>query len=142
MTVFYVLPHREDNCLYTFTSDSVLRVFTPVIDAPNRLQLQAALDRWCFIDDNDSDDDDIEKSGQFQSDNHYNPGSFAFPIFPLDRDVLRQALPPREAQSTSTETESGHSRKLKEFAEEDWELFGFIGRNGAFMVKALTVGAL
>ena len=140
MTVFYALIYREENCLYTFASDIVLRVFAPVIDAPNRLQLQTAFDRWCFTGDGDSDGDDIENGDQ-QSDDLGNPGFFAFPIFPLDRDVLRQALPPLGAELGSAENENARIRKLKELAEEDLELFGFIGRNGAFTIKALIVGA-
>ena len=38
------MPSRDDLILYTITSDATLRIFLPVLDAPQRLQLHASLD--------------------------------------------------------------------------------------------------
>ncbi|KAF8320625.1 RAVE protein 1 C terminal-domain-containing protein [Cantharellus anzutake] len=124
--------YSEERCLYTFTSDSVLRVFAPVIDVPNRLQLQAALDRWCFTDDDGYGYGDTEEQSLSQSGTRDVPF-----IFPLDRDVLCRVLPPMGAEPMVAEEEKGGLRKLKELAEDDWELFGFVSLDGTLTVKAL-----
>lgn len=122
--------HSEELCLYTLTRNSVLRIFTPVIDAPSRLQLHGSLDRWAFlsggVDDDDDDDDDVPS----ESDT-------LMPIFPLNRDVLCKSLPPDNAGS---EVDQGRRRKLQELIEEDWELFAFIAKDGSLIVRVLTVG--
>lgn len=131
-----MISFREEACLYTLTTDSVLRVFKPVIDAPNRLQLHASLDRWSFIPDYlqlTEDEDSDQESFQPQ------------PIFSLDRDVLCKTLPLShydEDDAFMSEVDQGRMRKLKELAEEDWELFGYILKDGSLVVRALAVNQL
>ncbi|KAF9514679.1 hypothetical protein BS47DRAFT_1392270 [Hydnum rufescens UP504] len=120
--------NSEEACLYTTTSDSVLRIFAPVIDAPNRLQLQASLDRWSFLPHNfDSADDDLM------------PSKKPAPIFALDRDALCKSLVPLGVvNSPISALDQGRRRKLEELKEEDWELFAYVANDGSLLVRALT----
>ena len=105
----------------------MLRIFAPVIDAPNRLQLQASLDRWSFLQDNFDLDDDGDSTK-------------TIPIFALDRDVLCKALTPiNDDDLTMSELDQGRRRKLEELKQEDWELFAYITNGGSLVVRVLTV---
>jgi hypothetical protein len=100
-----------------------------VIDAPNRLQLQASLDRWSFLPHNfDSTDDDSM------------PSRRPAPIFALDRDALCKSLVPMGVvDSPISALDQGRRRKLEELKEEDWELFAYVANDGTLLVRALTV---
>lgn len=106
-------------CLFTFTSNSVLRVFIPVIDAPNRLQLHATMDHYSFVSDKCLSDDEPVP-----------------PIFWLDRTALPK---PPQPNDSDTPINQGRRLKFEELIHEDWELFAVIDKDGSFTVRALSV---
>lgn len=125
-------PTSDEICLYTMTPDSVVRVFMTVIDAPNHLQLHAALDRWSFLPghpDASSGEDDEDESSRRPPD----------PVFWIDRAAFLSSKLVQETGQDVSEVEQGRRRKLKDLVDDDWELFGFITRGGCLIVRALTV---
>lgn len=125
----------DEICLYTMTPDSVVRVFMTVIDAPNHLQLHAALDRWSFLPghpDALSGEDDDAESSQRPPD----------PVFWIDRAAFLSTSLVQDTGQATSEVEQGRRRKLKDLVDDDWELFGFITRGGCLIVRALTVRSI
>lgn len=117
------------------TPDSVVRVFMPVIDSPNHLQLHAALDRWAFTagdpEPSSSDDTDADRGSRTKSE--------PTPIFWLDRSVFLSGSAHFHETPAASELEESRRRKVKELIEDDWELFAFVSRDGSLIVRALTV---
>jgi len=111
------------------TSDNVTRIFMPVIDAPSHLQLHASVDRWSF------QIGDPEPS----RDEHDDEADIETPIFWLDRAAFLSGDVHHHEAHNSPDLEESRRRKLKEFADDDWELFAYITKNGSFVVRALTV---
>ncbi|GBE78251.1 hypothetical protein SCP_0111340 [Sparassis crispa] len=108
---------RDDPILYTTTSDGTLRIFLPVLDVPQYMQLHAALDA---------------------------ASAFPFPtapttssIFPLDRDAVSSALTEVLAGAQS-ESEDARSRRVREIAEEGWDLFLRVLADGSLVVQAVA----
>lgn len=118
------------------TSDSVLRVFMPVIDAPTHLQLHAALDRWAFA--GGEIDSSPAVAGEKDAGSAFSKRRANAPIFWLDRPAMLAGLPDSE-NDTVSEREQGRRRKLKEFVDEDWELFAFVSKYDSLTVRALSV---
>ena len=121
-----ILDHRPDLTLYTLTSDSTLRIFHPVLDAPQRLQLHAALDATSFL------------PSPLASD---TPGSY---IFPLDRQVLSQTLTsildnPPILSNNDPSDENNRRQKLEEIRDEDWDLFLRIMEDGSIVIRGVAV---
>ena len=121
-----ILDHRPDLTLYTLTSDSTLRIFHPVLDAPQRLQLHAALDATSFL------------LSPLASD---TPGSY---IFPLDRQVLSQTLTsildnPPILSNNDPSDENNRRQKLEEIRDQDWDLFLRIMEDGSIVIRGVAV---
>lgn len=120
------------------TPDSVVRVFVPVIDAPNHLQLHAAIDRRSFTSAVPQDTKEQHNS--------ISDKTSLCPVFWIERSTLlspsshiKDEIPEPVSES---EVETGRRRKLKDFEDEDWELFGFVTKQGSLVVRALTVSEL
>ncbi|KAF8578745.1 hypothetical protein K439DRAFT_1361373 [Ramaria rubella] len=121
---------RPDLTLYTLTSDSTLRLFHPVLDAPQRLQLHAALNASSFLPSS--------------LDSHIL-GSY---VFPLDRQVLSQTfvsildgpdVSPNEPEEKSVlRNDVDQRRKLKEVRDEDWDLFLRILKDGSIVIRGVA----
>ncbi|KAF8323322.1 hypothetical protein DL93DRAFT_2050227 [Clavulina sp. PMI_390] len=116
--------YKDEICLYTLTPDSVVRVFMTVIDAPNHLQLHASLDPWAFSSG-------VDSLAEVRKDSKSSPP----PIFWLERSHFLCGV--QQINGTS-EADESRTRKLQELIDDDWELFGFISKDGSFVVRALT----
>ena len=111
---------RDDLILYTITSDATLRVFLPVLDAPQHLQLHAAVDVFSSV-----------------------PFSFASQtassrIFWLSRDIMSDALT-AALGSIDDGNEDGRCKRLREIKEENWDLFLRVLSDGSLIVQAVAV---
>lgn len=117
------------------TPDSVVRIFMPVIDAPNHLQLHATIDWRSFTS---SASTDLEEKSSEPGPSVKTP---PYPVFWLDRNVFLSSglLEPELESLEESEITRGQRRRLKDLAEEDWELFGFVTKHGSLVVRALTV---
>ena len=114
---------RDDLILYTITSDSTLRVFFPVLDSPNHLQLHAALDIYSAL------------PYPLKSDLARSRSS----IFWLDRKVIGDAL--IRVLKDRPELHDGPSRRLKDINDEGWDLFLRVLADGSIVVSAIAVSS-
>jgi hypothetical protein len=111
---------RDDLTLYTVTSDSTLRVFLPVLDAPQHLQLHAALD--------------INSALPFSVASQVTDSK----VFWLSRDVISNSLKASLSDS-SADPEDGGYRRLREIKEENWDLFLRVLADGSLVLQAVAV---
>ncbi|RPD64989.1 hypothetical protein L227DRAFT_635288 [Lentinus tigrinus ALCF2SS1-6] len=110
---------RDDPTLYTVTSDATLRIFMPVLDAPQYLQLHTALDAFSSL-----------------------PFSLALKqtdssVFWLDREVMTAAFKTLIADPQPAE-EDARRRRVREIAEEGWDLFLRVLGDGSLVVQAVA----
>lgn len=111
---------RDDLILYTVTSDATLRVFLPVLDAPQHLQLHASVDIFSAV-----------------------PFSFASQIassrvFWLGREIMSDALT-AALSSAGHDNEDGRCKRVREIKEENWDLFLRVLSDGSLVVQAVAV---
>lgn len=115
---------RTDTILYTVTADSTIRIFMPVLDSPDHLQLHASLDLHSF---------------------EISRGLGSTPrICWLDRDAIATALNkgferPVEGTPEEVEEEEARRSRLKHIVDEGWDLFASVSNNGTVVVRAITV---
>ncbi|KAI0639823.1 WD repeat-containing protein [Trametes polyzona] len=110
---------RDDPVLYTITTDATLRIFLPVLDAPQYLQLHTALDTFSSL--------------PFSVASGENNSS----IFRLDREVMNAALKSVLAQPQSDE-EDGRRRRIREITDEGWDVFLRVLGDGSLVVQAVA----
>jgi hypothetical protein len=113
---------RNDLILYTVTSDSTLRIFLTVLDAPQHLQLHATLDLF---------------------------SSFTFPVaskyaqlpkstvFWLDRDLIGSSL--SVCSRNNTGGKDSRTRRIKEVDEAGWDIFLRVLGDGSVVITAVAV---
>ncbi|KAI0830734.1 WD repeat-containing protein [Trametes gibbosa] len=110
---------RDDPILYTITTDATLRIFLPVLDAPQYLQLHSALDTFSSL--------------PFSVASRENNSS----VFRLDREVMNAALKSVLAQA-QTSDEDGRRRRIREITEEGWDVFLRVLGDGSLVVQAVA----
>ncbi|RDX52017.1 hypothetical protein OH76DRAFT_1400924 [Lentinus brumalis] len=110
---------RDDPILYTITSDATLRIFMPVLDAPQYLQLHTALDAFSAL-----------PLSMASTLSHSS-------VFWLDREVMCAALKLLLADTQQGE-EDARRRRVREIAEEGWDLFLRVLSDGSLVVQAVA----
>ncbi|KAJ7099614.1 RAVE protein 1 C terminal-domain-containing protein [Mycena crocata] len=110
---------RDDLILYTITSDSTLRIFLPVLDSPQYLQLHASLDLFSSIP--------FSISSQLSTNSS---------VFWLDREIVGDSI--SAALKNETESEHARTRRLQEIKDEGWDLFLRVGEDGSAVVTAVA----
>ncbi|KAF8593308.1 hypothetical protein BDV93DRAFT_612287 [Ceratobasidium sp. AG-I] len=118
--------NRTDTILYTVTADSTVRIFMPVLDSPDHLQLHASLDLHSF---------GISRGLQSAS-----------RICWLDRDAVAAALNkgfdrPLDGTPEEVEEEEARRSRLKHIVDEGWDLFALVSSDGTVVVRAITIVA-
>lgn len=113
--------------LYTVTSDAVLRIFMPVLDSLQYLQLHGAID----VPFNRPSRKGKGKADQADSS-----------VFWLDRTVVRDAF--RGYLATPLGKDEGEDgerwrSRAKEVVEEGWDLFMRIMQDGSVIITAVAV---
>jgi len=114
------MPPSDDLILYTVTIDAVVRIFLPVLDSPQFLQLHASLDLWSAIPSN-----------------HLEQMSST--VFWLDREVVGTVLDHILAQSS--EEDDTPTRRIREMRDERWDLFLRVLQDGSVIVTAVAVSS-
>jgi hypothetical protein len=117
---------RDDLVLYTITSDSVLRIFMPVLDSLQYLQLHGAID-IPFTPRS------ISKGKQKKTDNS-NISSIFWP----DRKVIGDAFK-RILEDVPDDGEDARRRRAREVIDEGWDLFLRVMCDGSVLVTAVAV---
>ena len=110
----------DDLILYTITSDATLRIFLPVLDAPQHVQLHAALDVYSALP--------FSIASQVTTSH----------IFWLSRGVMSDALTAALAKMSTTD-EDARSRRVRDIKAESWDLFLRVLGDGSLIVQAVAV---
>ncbi|KAF7306783.1 WD repeat protein [Mycena indigotica] len=107
---------RDDLILYTITSDSTLRIFFPVLDSPQCLQLHLSLDLFSSM-----------------------PSSVVSRlsrIFWLDRAIMDSSI--NHILRNEPETDSARVKRLLEIQQEGWDLFLRVLEDGSVTISAVA----
>jgi hypothetical protein len=110
-----------DLILYSITTDSVLRIFIPIIDSPEYLQLHSSLDLFSALP--------FPVALQ-----HANSPSS---IFWLDRQTVGTVL--NYILKNSLEEDKGKNKRIQEIQDEGWDMFVRILGDGSLVVTAVAV---
>lgn len=128
-TLQYIGPNTylrcsDDLMLYTITVDGTIRVFLPVLDQPNYLQLHGALDAYSSLPLSFhpcSSKNSIPSAG-----------------FVLDREVMCAAFARILEGCDKNDDDSGLHR-LREIQNEGWDLFLHVHEDKSLVVGAVAV---
>ncbi|KAG5715648.1 Regulator of V-ATPase in vacuolar membrane protein 1 [Termitomyces sp. T112] len=112
---------RDDLILYTVTDDATIRIFLPVLDSPQQLQLHASLD--------------IFSSLPFSAASHHL-NQTASTAFWLDREVVENAL--NETLKKWPDQDNARLRRIKDIKDERWDLFLRVLGDGSVVVSAVA----
>ncbi|KAG1716000.1 hypothetical protein ID866_1165 [Astraeus odoratus] len=110
----------DDPVLFTITSDSVLRIFLPVVDSPHRLQLHLAIDPFSSL----------TGSPRFRT------GSSSKIVW-LDRDIIAPVIKNLLARSTC-DNEDMEMQKLREIEDEKLDLFVRVLEDGSTILSVVA----
>jgi len=122
---------RDDLVLYTITSDSVLRIFMPVLDSLQYLQLHGAID-IPFTPRS------ISKGKQKET--HNSTGNTSS-IFWLDRKVIGDAFK-KILVEVPDDGQDARRRRAREVIDDGWDLFLRVMCDGSVLVTAVAVRPL
>ncbi|KAH8099423.1 WD repeat-containing protein [Cristinia sonorae] len=111
---------RDDGILYTVTEDATLRVFMPVLDSPQYLQLHATVDLFTAI-----------------------PFSLAAKmktsaIYWLDREVMTSAFGAAIEKFPRNADVEPRRRRIQEIYDEAWDLFLRVLADGSVVIQAVA----
>lgn len=115
------LSSRDDLILFTVTSDATLRIFFPVLDSPQFLQLHASLDLYSSLP---------------LSITSVHPEIQHSSVFYLDREVIRRSSDKILANCPSED--NVRTRRIQDIKEEGWDLFLHVLGDGSIVVTAVT----
>ncbi|PCH33750.1 hypothetical protein WOLCODRAFT_129949 [Wolfiporia cocos MD-104 SS10] len=119
--------NTDELILYTTTADGTLRVFLPVLDAPQRVQLHVALDT-ASVTPISSMRKSVGEEGLTGKSS----------VFSLDRDAVLTALQAIVDASEGSKAEDARSRRVMEIVEEGWDLFLRVLSDGSFVIQAVA----
>ncbi|KAF9056524.1 RAVE protein 1 C terminal-domain-containing protein [Panaeolus papilionaceus] len=111
---------RDDLILYTITSDATLRIFFPVLDAPDYFQLHGSLDLFSSLPYSVASQMDSTLSS----------------VFWIDRKILEEPVIRLLKQAAGTD--DARTRRIKEIKDENWDLFIRILADGSVVVTAVA----
>ncbi|EIN14095.1 WD repeat-containing protein [Punctularia strigosozonata HHB-11173 SS5] len=118
---------RQDLILYTITLDSVIRVFLPILDSPQRLQLHATIDVYSSVPLSGLDTADATTG--------IHSG-----VTWLDHTIISDSI--RTVQKTvrghAGHDESSTLKRLQDILEDSWDLFLRILQDRSVIVTAVT----
>ena len=109
--------------LYTITTDGTIRIFLPVLDQPNYLQLHGASDGYS----------PLSPSSYPLSKDSKPPTSFV-----LDRQVMSAVFTMILKDCDKNSDDSGVHR-LREIQDEGWDLFLHVHEDRSLVVGAVAV---
>ncbi|KAG6911550.1 hypothetical protein DXG01_011852 [Tephrocybe rancida] len=112
---------RDDLILYTVTDDSTIRIFLPVLDSPQHLQLHASLDIFSTL--------------PFSIASHHL-NQTASTAFWLASDTVGNAL--NETLKSWPDQDNARARRIKEIKDERWDIFLRVLGDGSVVVSAVA----
>jgi hypothetical protein len=119
-------PSTSDSpVLYTVTCDATLRIFIPVLDSPQIMQLHATLDLSPSVPS-------LLPSR--------NTGNDSQNVFTLDREVIRCVL--TTVLADSSDPNDLKLRRLHEICDGGWDLFMQVFPGGSLTIRAVEASTL
>jgi hypothetical protein len=119
-------PSTSDSpVLYTVTCDATLRIFIPVLDSPQNMQLHATLDLSPSVPS-------LPPSR--------NTGNDSPNVFTLGREVLRGVL--ASVLADSLDPNDPKLRRLHEICDGGWDLFMQVFPDGSLTIRAVAASTL
>jgi hypothetical protein len=115
-------PTRDSLVLYTVTCDAALRIFIPVLDSPQYLQLHATLDLCSSM------------PSQPLSRQAEKPISS---VFYLNRDVFSRVL--TAVLTNMSDNDDAKIRRIKDIRDGGWDMFMHVLPDGSLSIRALAV---
>lgn len=112
--------NRDDGILYTVTEDATLRIFMPVLDSPQRVQLHATVDLFTAVP--------FSVASQVRTSS----------IYWLDREVMSSVFKAVLKSTSNPETEAPR-RRIQDIYDEGWDLFLRVLSDGSVVVQAVAV---
>lgn len=112
---------RDSPVLYTVTCDATLRIFIPVLDSPQNMQLHATLDLSPSVPS-------LPPSR--------NTGNDSPNVFTLGREVLRGVL--ASVLADSLDPNDPKLRRLHEICDGGWDLFMQVFPDGSLTIRAVA----
>ncbi|KAH9969083.1 WD repeat-containing protein [Russula dissimulans] len=112
---------RDSPVLYTVTRDATLRIFIPVLDSPQRMQLHATLDLSTAAPSLPPP----RKMDNLSSN-----------VFYLDRETFRSVL--TTVLKDASDTDNTKLRRLQEICNDEWDMFMQVIPDGTLTVRAVT----
>ncbi|KAF9479728.1 hypothetical protein BDN70DRAFT_906163 [Pholiota conissans] len=106
--------------LYSVTSDATLRIFAPVLDVPDQLQLHASLDICASLP--------FSVVAQLESSKSS--------IFWLDRNTLEKVIM-HILNDPNQKVDDSRNRRIREIKDEGWDLFLRVLDDGSIVVTAV-----
>ncbi|KAH9996446.1 RAVE protein 1 C terminal-domain-containing protein [Russula vinacea] len=112
---------RDSPVLYTVTCDGTLRIFIPVLDSPQYLQLHAVLDLSPSV------------SSLLPS---RRAGNHSPNVFSLSREVLRGVL--KTVLADSSDANDPKLRRLEEICDGGWDMFMQVFPDNSLTIRAVA----
>ena len=127
-----ILTCRGDAYLYTITTDTVFRVYSPVLDDPTWFQLLSTLDARSFRQRSVS----WSSKGKNPSPQPSSGGT----IIPLDAETARKVVDIELQKAKGSQPANADlSRKLQALQSEEVDLVLWIGNDGAVALSSIIV---
>lgn len=115
------LIYRDGVVLYTVTSDATLRIFTPVLDSPQHMQLHATLDL----------------SSSTPSKPPPRPTDYTVSsVFYLDREIVNRAL--TSVLSDTSDKDDAKIRRVQDIRDAGWDMFMQALPDGSLSIRAVA----
>jgi len=111
----------DDLIMYTITVDATLRIFMPVLDAPDLLQLHTSLDLFSSLP--------FFVAEQFES--------LGSSVFWLDGTTVKSVI--ANILKAADPGDDVRSKRIREIRDESWDLFLRVLGDGSIVVTAIAV---
>ena len=117
--------NRDGLVLYTVTSDATLRIFTPVLDSPQHMQLHATLD--------------LSSSTASKPPSRSTDHSVSS-VFYLNRETVTRAL--SSALSDTSDKDDAKIRRVQDIRDAGWDMFMQVFPDGSLSIRAVAASTL
>jgi hypothetical protein len=114
-------PTSDGPVLYTVTCDASLRIFIPVFDSPQYMQLHATLDLF------------LPMPPSLQSP---ETGRLPSNVFHIDRELFRGVL--TAVLTDASDADDGKLRRLQDIYDGGWDTFMQLRPDGSLTIQAVA----
>jgi len=117
--------YRDGLVLYTVTSDATLRIFTPVLDSPQHMQLHATFNLSSST---------ASKPPPRPTDHPVSS------VFYLNREIVTRAL--TSVLSDTSDKDDAKTRRVQDIRDAGWDMFMQALPDGSLSIQAVAASTL